>query len=186
MIQVEILKISYHPPSKGYAVILKEIEGDREIPVIVGSNEAQSIAMAIENIDMPRPLTHDLALQIINDLDADLTKVIISDMDKGTFYAKLILMTPSTGEISIDSRPSDAISLALRAMSRIYVNDMIFNSFSSKNADSNKFVTDKDHSDTAYDMIENLTIALSTAIEKEEYEMAARIRDRIKEIEKSS
>ena len=126
MIQVEILKISYHPPSKGYAIILKEIEGDRQIPVIVGSNEAQSIAMAIENIDMPRPLTHDLALQIINNLDADLTKVIISDMDKGTFFSKLILTTPSSGEISIDSRPSDAISLALRAMSRIYVNEIIF------------------------------------------------------------
>ena len=187
MIQVEVLKISYHPPSKGYAVILKEVVGaKREFPLIVGSNEAQSIAMAIENIDMPRPLTHDLALEIINTLDADLTQVIISDIDKGTFFAKLILTTMNSGDISVDSRPSDAISLALRAMARIYVNEVIFDSFPANFKNSDKVAKDEKVIDATYDMIENLSLALSTAIEKEEYEMAARIRDRIKEIEKSN
>ena len=128
----------------------------------------------------------ELLSEIINTLDADLTQVIISDMDQGTFYAKIVLTTPRSGDISIDSRPSDAISLALRAMSRIFVNELLFDSFPKNFKKSNKVIKEETTIDATYDMIENLSLALSTAIEKEEYEMAARIRDRIKEIEKSN
>ena len=92
----------------------------------------------------------------------------------------------NSGDISVDSRPSDAISLALRAMARIYVNEVIFDSFPENFKNSDKVAKNEKVIDTTYDMIENLSLALSTAIEKEEYEMAARIRDRIKEIEKSN
>ena len=76
MVNVEVIKISYYPPSKGYAVLLQEIGGEKQLPIIVGSAEAQAIALALEGIEMPRPMTHDLINDIIDSFDSKIEKVI--------------------------------------------------------------------------------------------------------------
>ena len=110
-VQVEILGISTSPASNGaYALILRETAGARRIPIIIGGFEAQAIALEMEGIKPPRPLTHDLLKNIVESLSATITEVNIHDLKDGTFYASIIL----NGETEIDSRPSDAIAVAIR------------------------------------------------------------------------
>ena len=191
MKRVDVLKISYYPPNKGYAVMLQEVEGERQVPIIVGSNEAQAIAMAIEGIDMPRPMTHDLMLDIVHSLDVDIKHVVISDISNGTFFAKITMSTIASGDITVDSRPSDAIAIGLRSMVPIFVEEAVFNSefvidqSEPKSEESIQEVTKiMEPLTSSEDMLDNLNEALDRAVEEEEYEVAARLRDRIKEIEK--
>ena len=191
MKRVEVLKISYYPPNKGYAVMLKEVEGERQVPIIVGSNEAQAIAMAIEGIEMPRPMTHDLMLDIIHSLDVDIKHIIISDIRNGTFFAKITMSTLASGDVTVDSRPSDAIAIGLRSMVPIFVEEVVFNSVGvieqpePESEESFQEVTQiMEPLTSSEDMLDNLNEALNRAVEEEEYEVAARLRDRIKNIEK--
>ena len=191
MKRVDVLKISYNPPNKGYAVMLKEVEGERQVPIIVGSNEAQAIAMAIEGIEMPRPMTHDLMLDIIHSLDVDIKHIIISDIRNGTFFAKITMSTLASGDVTVDSRPSDAIAIGLRSMVPIFVEEVVFNSVGvieqsePESEESLQEVTQiMEPLTSSEDMLDNLNEALNRAVEEEEYEVAARLRDRIKEIEK--
>ena len=191
MKRVEVLKISYYPPNKGYAVMLKEVEGERQVPIIVGSNEAQAIAMAIEGIEMPRPMTHDLMLDIIHSLDVDIKHIIISDIRNGTFFAKITMSTLASGDVTVDSRPSDAIAIGLHSMVPIFVEEVVFNSVGvieqsePKSEESLQEVTQiMEPLTSSEDMLDNLNEALNRAVEEEEYEVAARLRDRIKKIEK--
>ena len=191
MKRVDVLKISYYPPNKGYAVMLKEVEGERQVPIIVGSNEAQAIAMAIEGIDMPRPMTHDLMLDIVHSLDVDIKHVVISDISNGTFFAKITMSTIASGDVTVDSRPSDAIAIGLRSMVPIFVKEAVFNSefvidpSEPKSKESLQEVTQiMEPLTSSEDMLDNLNEALDRAVKEEEYEVAARLRDRIKEIEK--
>ena len=191
MKRVDVLKISYYPPNKGYAVMLKEVEGERQVPVIVGSNEAQAIAMAIERIEMPRPMTHDLMLDIIHSLDVDIKHIIISDIRNGTFFAKITMSTLASGDVTVDSRPSDAIAIGLRSMVPIFVEEVVFDSVGvieqpeSESEESLQEVTQiMEPLTSSEDMLDNLNEALNRAVEEEEYEVAARLRDRIKKIEK--
>ena len=191
MIQVEVLRISYFPPSKGYVVVLKEIEGDRQIPIIVGSTEAQAIAMALEGIEMPRPLTHHLILSILDNLDVKIDRIEITDIRNGTFFAKIILRKTLGGEAVIDSRPSDAIAVGLRSMAEIVVDESVMNSVSLiEESVINEETEDSPKSyipiKSSEDILENLNEALVQAVEDEEYEIAAKIRDQIKQLEKRS
>jgi len=189
MKQVDVLRISYYPPSKGYAVMMREDEGDRLIPIIVGSTEAQAIAMAIEGIEMPRPMTHDLMLDIIHSLDVDIKHVVISETRNGTFFAKIILTTIASGDLVIDSRPSDAIAIGLRSIVPIYVEESVLDEvgISESEKSSDKLTSEAIESMVSSDdILDNLNEALEKAVDDEEYEVAARIRDRIKEIEKKS
>ena len=191
MKRVEVLKISYYPPNKGYAVMLKEVEGERQVPIIVGSNEAQAIAMAIEGIEMPRPMTHDLMLDIIHSLDVDIKHIIISDIRNGTFFAKITMSTLASGDVTVDSRPSDAIAIGLRSMVPIFVEEVVFNSvgvIEQPELESGESLQEAtqiiEPLTSSEDMLDNLNEALNWAVEEEEYEVAARLRDRIKKIEK--
>ena len=121
MIPVKVTKISYHSESKSYAVILKEITGEKCIPVIVGSFEAQSIALAIETVDTPRPLTHDLICDLISGVDGVLNAVRINSLDEGVFFSQLEIESIKLGKRIIDARPSDAIAIALRMDTPILV-----------------------------------------------------------------
>ena len=180
MIPVKIIKISFHPPSRSYAVILKEITGDRYLPVIVGSFEAQSIALAIEVVDTPRPLTHDLICDIITGVDGNLKTIKISNLDDGVFYAKLELESEKLGMRVIDARPSDAVAVALRMKAPILVSPDIMNEASvDKDAFSEYEVPEKKSGLS----LEGLKEKLNKAIESEDYEIAAKIRDKISEIE---
>ena len=176
MIPVNVEKISYHTSSQSYAVLLKENDSDLVLPILVGSFEAQSIAMALEVVATPRPLTHDLICDMIKKIDAELISVNISQLNDGVFYAKLKLMGSGFGTKIIDARPSDAISIALRLNAQIYVTPEIINEAGVNKKDINESIKPK------YS-IEDLELKLKKAVEKEEYEKAAKIRDKIKELD---
>lgn len=110
--------------SGAYALILAEENGLRKIPIIVGTAEAQSIAIALENITPPRPLTHDLFTSFFEVLGVVLNEVFIYKFEDGVFYSEL-LFTDGSREIRLDSRTSDAIAIALRTKSRIYTTEAI-------------------------------------------------------------
>src|SRR5512135_3466802 len=102
-VQVDILGLSTNPASGGaYALILREVNGQRRLPIIIGAFEAQSIALEMEGIKPPRPLTHDLMKNLIDSLGGDLVDVFINELRDGTFFARLNLETQE-----VDSRPSD-------------------------------------------------------------------------------
>lgn len=189
MIQVEVQKISFYPPSKGYAVLLKESLGDRYLPVIVGSFEAQAIALALEEVQMPRPMTHDLFCNILDELTIEISEVVISDLMEGTFFSK-ISMVSQLGSKDIDARPSDAIALALRVGAPIYVLETVMEEASIKDiaeqapAPSHQSdVSEEGNSIAPEEFIKKLEIQLDRAVIEEEYEKAAEIRDKIKKIQ---
>jgi len=179
MIPVKIQKISYYHPNRSYAVILKELDGDRKLPVLVGAYEAQSIAMAMEYLETPRPLTHDLIVNLINGIEGKLSSVKITKLEDGVFFSILDIQSNSLGHREIDSRPSDALAVALRMHSPILVaNDVMEEAIILEN-DSEKIANDIQEEP----QIQLLERQLQKAIDKEEYEMAARIRDKINEID---
>ena len=189
---VEVKRISYYPPSKGYAVLLQEKDSNRSLPIIVGSNEAQAIALYLEGVDMPRPMTHDLLINVLDSLESDIRQVTIARMKNGTFFAEIEVSNSKVGDIIIDSRPSDAIAIALRTMTPIYVSDEVMERAGIDNYSTGGEVVetvsldDLSKEESAGSVIENLAEALEKAISEEEYEVAARLRDRIKQLEKKS
>ena len=124
-IKLNVLGISYSQTQSGaYALVLTEEEGDRRIPIIVGGFEAQSIAIQLEGLKPPRPLTHDLFMNFARSFHIDLHEVNIYKLEEGVFYSKL-LCDNGDQKISIDTRTSDAIALALRFKCPIYTTEEI-------------------------------------------------------------
>jgi bifunctional DNase/RNase len=105
-------------------VILRDKEGERVLPIWVGIFEANAIALQIENIATPRPMTHDLLRNVIRDLNGSVEKIVVSDLKETTFYA-LIYLRVGTEVIAVDARPSDALALALRTQAPIFVEDHV-------------------------------------------------------------
>lgn len=121
MVEMELNRIIINEKRGEQIVVLKEKNGKRRLPIIIGISEASAIKMKVSGITPPRPLTHDLLNDTINSLGGKLEKVIIDNLQTNTFYAKLIIKTVE-GEIKmIDARPSDSIALALRAQAPIFV-----------------------------------------------------------------
>lgn len=189
-VQVDILGLSTNPASGGaYALILKEVNGNRRLPIIIGAAEAQSIALEMEGIKPPRPLTHDLIKNIIAAFGAELSEVIIDELKDGTFYAKL-----SVDSQLIDSRPSDAIALAVRYGVQIFVATAVMDEASflpeeeeeeeQQSMQSSKKEKSKASSPAPkMTKLEQLNVQLKEAIEKENYEKAAQLRDEIRKLE---
>jgi len=176
--------LSTSPSSGGaYALILKEMNGERRLPIIIGAFEAQSIALEMEGIKPPRPLTHDLMKNIIDCMGVALSEIVISELRDGTFYAKISL----DGE-EIDARPSDAIALAIRYGVPIFVMDKVMDEAAffpeeeqeSAGAPPTTKKTTKEFKGTK---LEALRAQLQEAIEREDYEKAARLRDEIRKVE---
>ena len=177
MIPVKVQKISFHPPSRSYAVILTEINGTRKLPVIVGAFEAQSIALALESMDTPRPLTHDLIGLLIKEVEANLVAVRITNLEEGVFYATLDINGKITGKRSVDSRPSDAIAVGLRMQAPIMIAEKLFDEAGIEDED------DEIPGETSTSLsVKELEDRLQVAVEGEKYEVAAKIRDQIKEL----
>ncbi len=118
---MEINGLIIDPTSKGPIIVLRDSAGTRLLPIWIGVFEANAIALSIEQIETPRPMTHDLLRQTIEHLGAAVTKIVISDLQDGTFFARIHVARNGVGESSIDARPSDAIALALRVEAPIYV-----------------------------------------------------------------
>lgn len=188
-IQVDILALSTSQTSGGaYALILKEVSGPRRLPIIIGAFEAQSIALEMEGIKPPRPLTHDLLKSVIDILGGALNDVTISELREGTFYARLTIDSQE-----VDSRPSDAIALAVRYGVPIYVSDEVMQeaSFVPQNEEEEKIAPpptppageEKPKTKIKVTRYDQLQQQLEEAIKKEEYEKAAQLRDEIKKIQ---
>ena len=127
MIEMTIKGLMVDPITNNPIVILKDKEGDRVLPIWVGVFEANAIALQIENISTPRPMTHDLLRNIIGDLDGQVDRVVVSDLKDNTFYA-VIHLTVRGERVAIDARPSDAIALALRSRAPIFVEEAVIDS----------------------------------------------------------
>ena len=177
MIPVKVQKISFHPPSRSYAVILCEINGIRKLPVIVGAFEAQSIALALESMDTPRPLTHDLIGLLIKEVEAKLVAVRITNLEEGVFYASLDFNGKITGKRSVDSRPSDAIAVGLRMQAPIMIAEKLFDEAGIEDEDDGA----PGETSSSVSVIE-LEDRVQVAVDGEKYEIAAKIRDQIKEL----
>ena len=122
MVEVKIESIRVSLMSQYRVVILKDAESNRYLPIWIGPYEADAITIHLQDVQVPRPLTHDLVIKVIDELGAKVERVIVSDLHNDTFYARIIL-TVSGKEVSIDARPSDAIAVAVRADCPIYVED---------------------------------------------------------------
>ena len=182
MILVNINKISYDPNSKGYLVMLKALEDNNCLEILISTKDAKQISLAKEGVNLPRPSTHDLLLDIINSFDIKLKKIIITDYKGSTYYAKLLLYNTNLGEIVIDSRPSDAIVLSLRSNSPLYINKnlLALDLSSTDDAYPQEILDSNDHEDDDIKvLLENLNKALNKAVMVEEYEAAAKLRDQI-------
>ena len=122
--QMKIEGLLFDPRSNMYILLLKEINGDDTLPIWIGRPEADSIALALGKISTPRPLTHDLIKNLIEGIKLKVTKIVVTEIVDNTYYA-LIYLNKDGSEITIDSRPSDAIAVAIRTNSPIFVEDNV-------------------------------------------------------------
>ena len=123
-IEMTIKGLMVDPITNSPIVILRDKEGTRVLPIWVGIFEANAIALQIENVSTPRPMTHDLLRNVIHDLKASVQKIVVCDLQENTFYA-LIYLNLNGSTVAIDARPSDAIALALRTRAPIFVEDTV-------------------------------------------------------------
>ena len=142
LIEMTIKGLMVDPITNMPIVILKDKEGDRVLPIWVGIFEANAIALQIENIATPRPMTHDLLRNIITDLEGRVDRVVVSDLKENTFYA-IVHLTVRGERIAVDARPSDAIALALRTRAPILVEETVIENaktvdFASERADNDR------------------------------------------------
>jgi bifunctional DNase/RNase len=186
-VELEIIALSHSiTQSNSYAVILGEVGGNRRLPIVIGGFEAQAIAVALENMQPSRPLTHDLMKNFMTSFDVALQEVYICDLQEGIFYAKLVCFT-ANDTIEIDSRTSDAIALAVRFGCPIYVNNSILETAGIENEGSEKNITTAssivsdptDENDLASMSFEALNNLLNEVLEQEDYIRAIDIRDEI-------
>ncbi len=191
-LQVDILGLSTSPHTNGaYALILYEVEGKRKLPIIIGGFEAQAIALKLENIKPPRPFTHDLFKHVADAFDLHVNEVFIDELHNETFYAKVICEQAGVVH-EIDARPSDAIAIAVRFNAPIFVSEEIMNEAGiveeqqQKETDESAAVSaeSSEKSEEAELQVAaspkaDLQKKLEEAIDREDYEEAARIRDEL-------
>ncbi|MEO6096812.1 MAG: bifunctional nuclease family protein [Fibrobacteria bacterium] len=189
----------------GFIVFLKAEGDNRVLPIFIGANEAQSIAIAYNNQTPPRPLTHDLMKNVLGMLDVEITKVQVTSLTDNTFYGRVFFSREGIEAMDIDARPSDAIALALRYQAPIFVHKDVYESASIivKEGGENEPTdespeeagTDETESQPAagaqskaegpvsINPVERLQEKLKKALAAERYEEAARIRDELKRFE---
>jgi len=149
-IEMSIKGLMVDPITNTPIVILRDKEGQKVLPIWVGIFEANAIALQIENIETPRPMTHDLLRNVIYDLKAEVQKIVVCDLQENTFYA-LIYLGLNGVTVAIDARPSDAIALALRTRAPIFVEDTVID-----HAKTVDFTTEKTDADRLHKWLESL------------------------------
>ena len=174
-VPVEVTGISIFTPYQGFVVILKEIEGERVLPIYIGPTEAHNISLLLQGVKYIRPLTYDLFHNLLATADSRIDNVVITDLRDSTFYAEVSVKVQSAIH-RVDARPSDAIALAIKSKAPISVNPKVLNEagligdVTPEPPDLNR-------------RIHNLNRQLDDAVEVEAYEEAARIRDAIRSLE---
>jgi bifunctional DNase/RNase len=136
-IEMTIKGLMVDPDTNMPIVILRDKDGEKVLPIWVGLFEANAIALQIENVSTPRPMTHDLLRNVISDLKASVQKIVVCDLQENTFYA-LIYLSLNGDTVAIDARPSDAIALALRTRAPIFVEDSVIDNAKTVNISSDK------------------------------------------------
>jgi bifunctional DNase/RNase len=149
-IEMTIKGLMVDPDTNMPIVILRDKEGDKVLPIWVGLFEANAIALQIENVATPRPMTHDLLRNVISDLKASVQKIVVCDLQENTFYA-LIYLSLNGDTVAIDARPSDAIALALRTRAPIFVEDSVID-----NAKTVSISSDKNDAERLHKWLESL------------------------------
>ena len=190
-LELEIIALSHSiTQTNSYAVVLGEVNGLRRLPIVIGGFEAQAIAVALEHMKPTRPLTHDLMKNFMLAFNIDLHEVIISDLQEGIFYSKLLCSTDSD-TIEIDSRTSDALALAVRFGCPIYIYENIFEIAGVDKSEKTESVgdtkkvatstpsTSKSNVDLKTLALEELHTLLNEVLEQEDYIRAISIRDEI-------
>jgi len=173
----------------GFVVLLKGLKDDRTLPIFIGAPEAQAIAIKLEKVDVPRPLTHDLLKNLLDFLECRLLRIEVCDLKEGTFFANLIVERDGL-RVSVDCRPSDAIALALRVSAPIYVAEAVMDEAGRVMNAAQAEQQSGNHSGGAAPRepasppseLDLLNRKLEKAIEHERYEDAAKIRDEIKRL----
>ncbi|TAJ14650.1 hypothetical protein DMA11_04570 [Marinilabiliaceae bacterium JC017] len=192
-VKLNILGLSYSQTQSGaYALVLAEENGERRIPIIIGGVEAQSIAIKLEGLEPPRPLTHDLFLNFAQSFSITLHEVIIYKLEEGIFFSELICQQGDQ-ELHVDSRTSDAVALALRFNCPIYTYEEIIDKagivldFGKKEEANDPATNPTPSSSHKYSSktLEELKTLLNEAISNEDYEKASQIRDEINNREKN-
>lgn len=204
-VRVDIASLSLVPSGGGTcAIILREVDGERFLPVVIGLLEAQAIAVKIQGMPTPRPLTHDLLNAVITALHGRLIRVIIDNVREGTFYAKLEI--DDDGQVTkIDSRPSDAIALAVRVGAPIFVSEAVMDAAGATpdnvghiSVSAGDIPPQPPHASVppspplsmeggptgrpAVTHVEELEAEMQSAIRDENYERAAELRDEIQRL----
>tara|TARA_B100000945_G_scaffold83666_1_gene64678 strand:+ start:1617 stop:2213 length:597 start_codon:yes stop_codon:yes gene_type:complete len=194
LIKLNIIGLSYSQFKSGaYALFLEEDHGLRKLSIVIGACEAQSIAIGLDtNIISPRPLTHDLFLSIADQSNLLLEKVIIHKLEKGIFFSSLYFLNKKNNtNFMIDARTSDAIAMAIRFNSTIYTykeilekaNNYLQGDENTEEKEDHKIKTDKTNIKQKSNInIRDLEDQLAKAIQNEDYELAAKIRDQINNI----
>ncbi|MGV3539251.1 MAG: bifunctional nuclease domain-containing protein [Rufibacter sp.] len=198
-IELEILGLSSSQSQSGsFALVLGEKEGTRRLPIIIGMFEAQSIAIQIEKINPTRPLTHDLFKTFAQQMDVSVQEIMISDLKEGVFFSKIVC-TDGQKEFELDARPSDAIAIGLRFGVPIYTVESVLSEAGIILSDLDEEETDEEtdeiptssssgastssssgsSSKISEVTVEELNTMLTEALEKEDYERAAKIRDEL-------
>jgi uncharacterized protein len=193
-VKLNVLGISYSQTQSGaYALVLIEDKGERRIPIIIGGFEAQAIVIKLENLEPPRPLTHDLFKSFADQFNITLKEVFIYKLEEGVFYSSL-LCTNGIKEYSIDSRTSDAVALALRFACPIFITEdilekagIIINPSEPSSSPVSGTDTLLEPEAAKYDAFsdEELYKMIDEAIKTEDYEKAASIRDELEKRKKS-
>ncbi|MEM1116493.1 MAG: bifunctional nuclease family protein [Bacteroidota bacterium] len=186
--QVDIIGLSTSPSSGGaYALVLGEVNGNRRLPIIIGAFEAQAIALELEKIQPPRPMTHDLLRALFDALGAEVTDIVIDDLREGTFFAKVRYVYDDE-EAMLDARPSDAVALAVRTDAPIFVAATVLDEAGIPADDGEgddeegEPIAERESNDPvakAMSRLERMESQLQKAIDDEDYEMAAKLRDEI-------
>ncbi len=183
LVRVNVERVTLDTATSRFVVILKDEAKSRWLPIVVGSTEAQAIALQLENIVPPRPLTHDLIKNLLFDLDVNVDRIVVNDLRENTYYA-LVTLILNGEKREIDARPSDAIALALRMEAEIFVDDDVMSRAAIMDQMDEKLDESEDDDEelAVSDRLEQLNMDLRKAVQDERYEEAARIRDEIKRL----
>ncbi|MCU0460916.1 MAG: bifunctional nuclease family protein [Bacteroidales bacterium] len=186
-VKLKVMGMSYSQTQSGaYALLLIEENGERRIPIIIGGFEAQAIVIKLENLEPPRPLTHDLFKKFADQFNITVTEVMIHKLEDGVFFSRLVC-NDGKNEYSIDSRTSDAVAIALRFACPIYISEEILEKAQLTNSPTDADVTATNEADIKYEpngryetfTDEELYKMIDDAVKTEDYERAAAIRDEI-------